>query len=97
MLIDWGLALVSFIAGIWNVLHEKFVSIQRSLCVFILGSSFCYGTAKIAAYYGFDSETATVVGYLAGIMSPSIYNMFVQIIAKIPEIFEKKIGGGRGR
>lgn len=90
-MIDWGLAVISAIAGLWNVLHEKFISVSRSLCIFILGATFCYGTAKIAIVYGLDSEAAAVVGYLAGIVSPALYRAIVAIIEKIPGIFEKRL------
>lgn len=88
-MLEPSLTAVSVLAGLWNVLHERFTSIRRALCVFILGSTFCYGTAILAKWYGLGSEAAAVVGYLAGITSSTIYNVFVQCLLKIPTLLEK--------
>lgn len=88
-MIDVTLSIVSTIAGLWNVLHEKFISIQRSICVFTLGFSFCYCVATLASAYGLSSESSAVLGYLAGITSSTIYDVLVKCLLKIPNIFEK--------
>jgi biotin transporter BioY len=88
---DVSLGIVSTVAGIWNVLHEKFTTVRRAVCVFLLGFSFCYGTAVLATVYGLDSEAAAVVGYLAGITSSTLYNVLIKIIYQIPQYIERKL------
>lgn len=90
-MIDTSLAIVSTVAGLWNVLHEKFVNLRRAICMFILGFSFCYGVATLANTYGLASEAAAAVGYLAGITSSTIYDVVVRCLLKVPNIFEKRL------
>lgn len=90
---DISLCVASFIAGVWNMLNERFVSWRRTLCVFILGFSFCYTPAMIMSHYGYDSEISTCVGYLCGVLSTKIYDALVRCLNKVPDIFEQKIGG----
>ena len=83
--------MVSLIAGVWNVLHEKFVSFKRSICVFVLGTTFCYGAAVVVNVYGFNNEISAVIGYLFGITSVTIYDVLVSCIQKLPNIVEHKL------
>lgn len=85
------LIIASFLAGIWNVIHEKFVSVKQSLCFFVLGFSFCYTAATIAESYGWDSKISTCVGYLCGMFSPSIYRLILKLFDKAPDLIEQKI------
>ena len=85
------LIIASFVAGIWNVLHEKFVSIKQSICFFVLGFSFCYVAATVAEAYGWDSKISTCVGYLCGMLSPSIYKMAIKVLEKVPDLVERKV------
>lgn len=87
-----ALIIASFFAGLWNVLHEKFVSIQNSICLFMLGSGFCYVAASVAGHYGFGTELSTSIGYVCGVLSPSIYKALVKCLEKLPEIFAGKFG-----
>lgn len=85
------LYIASFMAGIWNVIHEKIESAKQGLCYFVLGFSFCYTTATLSESYGFDSKISTCIGYLCGMLSPSIYRMVIKLLDKIPDMIEKKV------
>lgn len=86
-----SIIMVSLVAGIWNVLHEKFVSLKRSVCVFVLGATFCYGAAMVVNVYGFNNEVSAVIGYLCGITSVTIYDVIVSCLQKLPKIVEHKL------
>lgn len=86
-----ALFITSFLAGIWNVIHEKYVSVKQSLCFFLLGFTFCYTAATIVESYGWDNKVSTCVGYLCGMFSPSIYRAILKIVDRIPDILEQKI------
>lgn len=89
------LIIVSLIAGVWNVLNEAFFSIKRSICLFILGVSFCYAPAVIMADLGYSSAEATVVGYFCGVLSVKLYDVAIRCLNYIPDIFLKRLGGER--
>ena len=96
MLSSMELWLAGIIAGVWNVLNEKFISIKRSMCVFILGVTFCIAPAIILEKLGYDAGLATCIGYFCGILSQKIYQAASKVIEKSPEIITKKIIGKRG-
>ncbi|MBQ0114179.1 MAG: hypothetical protein KBT03_13700 [Bacteroidales bacterium] len=87
------LYIVSIFAGVWNVINEKFQSYRRSVGLFLLGASFCYCSAIIAETYGLESQTATCIGYICGMLSPKIYDAMAKIVSFIPNVvmraFEK--------
>lgn len=83
------LYIASILAGVWNVINEKFQSYRRSFGLFILGSSFCYYSAIIAEAYGFESQTATCIGYICGMMSQRIYDTLAKVVSLIPTGIEK--------
>lgn len=85
------LAIVSTVAGLWNVLHEKVESIRQGVIFFLLGFGFCYFVATGAEAYGLDSKISTALGYMCGMFSPSIYRMVVKLLDKIPDLIEKKV------
>lgn len=93
MLSSIELWLAGVIAGVWNVLNEKFISIKRSICVFILGVTFCVAPAIILEKLGYDAGFATCIGYFCGILSQKIYNALGKVIDKTPDIITRKIVG----
>lgn len=86
------LIIVSFFAGLWNVLREQTNSIRHKVCVFMLGFGFCYGSAIMAEYYGFSSEVAAFFGYVCGVLSNQIYDALSRIVRHSPEIVSQKMG-----
>ena len=93
MLSSIELWLAGILAGVWNVLNEKFVSLKRSVCVFILGVTFCIAPAIILEKLGYDAGLSTCIGYFCGILSQKIYNAASKFIEKTPEIITEKIVG----
>ena len=91
MLSSIELWLAGVLAGVWNVLNEKFISVKRSICVFILGVTFCVAPAIILEKLGYDAGLSTCVGYFCGILSQKIYNAMSKLIEKTPEIIAKRI------
>ena len=83
----------SFLAGVWNVLNEKFLTIRRTICLFMLGFGFCYTPALIMSHFGYDPETSTCVGYVCGVVSTKIYDALIKCLGKVPDIFAQKFGG----
>lgn len=96
MLSSVELWLAGVLAGVWNVLNEKFISIKRSICVFILGVTFCIAPAIILEKLGYDAGLATCIGYFCGILSQKIYNAVAKLIDRTPEIVERKIISNEG-
>lgn len=90
---DFTLWVASIVAGVWNMLNEIYISIQRSLCLFILGVTFCYVPAILMKHYGYDPEVSTCCGYLCGVLSTKVYDVLSRCLSVIPEIFAKKLGG----
>lgn len=89
---DFTLWVASIVAGVWNMLNEVYISIQRSLCLFILGVTFCYVPAILMKHYGYDPEVSTCCGYLCGVLSTKVYDVLSRCLSVIPEIFAKKLG-----
>ena len=85
------LIIVSLLSGVWNVLRDVTKSIKHKISVFILGFAFCWGSAKVAEYYGFTSEISAFIGYVCGVLSNQIYDAMAKIVGKAPTILEKKI------
>lgn len=73
------------------MINEKFISIRRSVSVFMLGFAFCYTPALVMSHYGFDAEVSTCVGYICGVVSAKIYAAIVKFLDKVPDILEKRI------
>ena len=90
---DITLWVASILAGVWNMLNEKYLSIRRSLCLFILGLTFCYIPAVLMSHYGFDSEVSTCIGYICGVLSTKVYDVLARCLSVIPELFAKRLGG----
>lgn len=93
MLSSIELWLAGVLAGVWNVLNEKFISIKRSICVFILGVTFCIAPAIILEKLGYDAGLSTCIGYFCGILSQKLYQAASKVIEKTPEIITHKIIG----
>jgi len=85
----------SFLAGMWNVLNEKIMTIRRSICVFMLGFGFCYTPALIMSHFGYDPEISTCVGYICGVVSTKIYDTLIKCLGKVPDILAKRMGGDK--
>lgn len=92
-MIKISLVIVSAFAGLWNILRDVTGNIRHKITVFMLGFSFCYGSAIVAEYYGFSSEVAAFFGYVCGVLSNQIYDALTRIIQRSPDIMHYKIRG----
>ncbi|MGN0913042.1 MAG: hypothetical protein ACI4OE_07090 [Alphaproteobacteria bacterium] len=90
---DYLALIISFCAGIWNVLQDTSRLIRRKVCAFMLGFIFCYGAMVVANTYGLSHDVSAFVGYVCGVLSVNIYNMAVECLNRIPEIFSEKLRG----
>ena len=90
---DYLALIISFLAGIWNVLQDTGRLIRSKVCAFMLGFVFCYGAMVAANTYGLSHDVAAFVGYVCGVLSVNIYNTLVQCLNRFPDLLEKKMGG----
>ena len=81
--------IASTVSGVCVVLKEKFVSYRNSIGLFLMGFGFCWASAGIAQYFGFDTQVSSCIGYIFGILSKEIYGALCVIVSKIPEFVEK--------
>lgn len=89
---DYLALVISFCAGLWNVLQDTSRLIRRKVCAFMLGFIFCYGAMIVATTYGLSHDVSAFVGYVCGVLSVNIYNMLVQCLNRVPDFLEKKMG-----
>lgn len=94
---DYLALIISFCAGVWNVLQDTSRLIRRKVCAFMLGFIFCYGAMVAASTYGLSHDVSAFVGYVCGVLSVNIYNALAQCLNKVPGIFEKRMGGSNDR
>lgn len=92
-MIKISLLIVSFFAGVWNIIRDVSGSIRHNIAVFMLGFSFCYGSAVVAEVYGLSSDVSAFVGYICGVLSNQIYDALAKFVKHTPYIVEKKIRG----
>jgi hypothetical protein len=90
------LYITSTIAGLWNMLHVKFVSYRQSICLFILGFMFCVIPAKLLSCLGYDATIGTCVGYICGVLSTKVYTSLSKCLDYLPELFYQRLGGRKG-
>ncbi len=86
------LYIASFFSGIWNVINETFVSVKRSVALFMLGFGFCLASSYFFEWQGYDQKVSYCFGYVIGILSPKIYDVLLSILAYVPDIFIMKFG-----
>lgn len=85
------LLFVSLLSGIWNILRDVTGDTRHKICVFMLGFSFCYGSALIAEYYGLSSDISAFIGYVCGVLSNQIYDALAKLVTHSPDVIERRI------
>ncbi len=86
-----ALWMASVCAGIWNLLNEKYETLRRGVCAFMLGFGFCYTPALIMSHFGYDAEISTCVGYICGVVSTKIYDTLIKCLSRVPDILSRRL------